>query len=48
MTGVLNLKIITGKFMSAFYSIISETKINLLVTVQSHFIYRVAAKYRIL
>lgn len=48
MTGVLNLKIITGKFMSAFYSIIFETKINLLVTVQSHFIYRVAAKYRIL
>ena len=48
MIGVLNLRIITGKFMSAFYSIIFEMKINLLVTVQSHFIYRVAARYRML
>lgn len=40
---VVNLKIITGKLMSAFYSII-----NLLVTLQSHFIYRVAARYRML
>jgi len=29
MIGVLNLKIITGKFMSSFYSITFETKINL-------------------